>query len=305
LRSPKIHVIGILYPGTTASPAVQAMVEALAARGFRDGEGIRIDYRFSGSDGDVLASHAKELAELQVDVIVAFAGEAILAANRATNRIPIVSATGDGNFVEMGLIESWDQPGGNITGMNLNFLAAAATRVELLKDLVPKLNRLSVIFDPSFLTSPALLETMTRTAEPLGIELRPVPVRNREDIKPVVAAAHEEGANAVATAQGPLLHFHMITLVQETLALELPLAAGEPGAAEVGALLQVNVDVPKAARRSALFVDRILRGQSPSELPIERFGEMRRICNSRTARHLNLEFGSAVLQQGKQLEVLE
>lgn len=265
--------------------------------GYHDRETACLEFRFSGSDRHAVEAHAKELSELNVEVIVAFAGEAIPAAFRATDKIPIVSAAGDGDFIKMGLAASWENPGRNLTGMNLDFSAAAATRVNILRALVPGLRRLYTLHDPSFLSSAKLVETMAQAVVGHGVEVVPMEFRGDADVEQIVRFAREGVGDAVVTVQGPLLHHHMPGLVRRSLELGLPLAMGEPGAAEAGALLQVNVDVPQAAAESAKYVHRILRGQSPGQLPIERFGQMRRICNTRTAARLNIPVDPAALRQ--------
>ena len=282
-------LVGILYPGLAASPAVDSFVAALRALGYRDRETIRLAFCYSGADRTALIAHAAELVALRPQVIVAFAGEAIPVAVAASNKIPVVSAAGDGDFVARGLAADWERPGGHFTGMNLDFSIAASVRVQILKVMCPSMRCVCVPYDPSFPASPALLESISSIATSLRIEVSPLPFRGDADFDGIDRYVRSNRAAAIVTAQGPLIHAHTRGFVGCAHRGGVPLAMGEPGTAEAGALLQVNVDVPKAAAASASFVDRILRGEHSGDIPIRRFSEMRRVGNARVAGALGIK----------------
>jgi putative ABC transport system substrate-binding protein len=295
--------IGVLFPGPAGpAPSIQAFANALSELGYRDRQNIVIEYRYADGKFDRLPALAKELADLPVNVIVAVGGEALVATKRATDAIPIVSATGEGDFVAMGLIASWDQPGGNITGMNLSSAEAAQKRVEVFKQAVPMLARLAVLVHALYPASPQLLAVLESSATQHDIQVQPISVSTPEELEGAMAAAKQAGANAVMTLQGPFFFLQRKAVADLAAQHKLPLAMGEPLSAEAGALLQVNPDVPECAARAAAFVDRILKGAKPGDLPIERFSSTQVVFNLKAARDLGITIDPEVTRGGRVIE---
>jgi putative ABC transport system substrate-binding protein len=295
--------VGILFPGPAGpAPSLQALEKGLRDLGWRPGETVLLEYRYADGKLDRLPALAKDLVELRVKAIVAVAGESVVAARHATNAIPIVSATGDGDFVAMKLVESWGRPGGNVTGMNLSSGEAARKRVELMKEALPALTRLAVLFHAGYPSSPQLLGDVEAAAKPLGVQIQPVRISTPDELDTAIASARKGGAEAVMTLQGPFFFFQRRTVAELAARHKLPLAMGEALSADAGALLQVNPDVAGCAERSASYVDRILRGANPAELPVERFGSTQVVFNLRTARDLGLSIPAGATRGARLIE---
>jgi putative tryptophan/tyrosine transport system substrate-binding protein len=295
--------IGILFPGPAGpAPSLQAFEKALSELGWRHGDNVLLDYRYAEGQLDRLPEMAEDLVNLPVNIIVAFTGEAVVAAYRTTRSVPIVSATGDGDFVAMGLIASWDRPGGNVTGMNLSSAEAARKRVEVFKQALPSLARLAVLVHAPYPSSPQLLSEMEAVAKQLDIQVYPLSISAPEELGPAFVTATQAGAHAVSTLQGPFFLFQRKPIIELAVQHKLPLAMGEASAAEAGALLQVSPDVPGCAARSASVVDRLLRGANPAELPVERFSHTQSVFNLKVARSLGMTIEPAATQGARVIE---
>ena|SRR6266850_3029770 len=292
--------VGVLFPGPAGPvPSIQAFTKALGDLGYRDRQEVVFEYRYADGKPERLPALAKELADLRVEVIVAVAGEALLAAKRTTSSIPIVSATGDGDFVAMGLIATWERPGGNVTGMNLSSAEAARSRVQVMKKAMPQLSRLAVIVHAPYPSSAELLAELTTSAKRLGISVHAINVSKPEDLEGAIATAKQAGAEAVSSLQGPFFFFQRKAMVELAAKYRLPLAMGEALAADAGAMIQVSPDVPGCAARAATFVDRILKGANPADLPIERFSNTQVAFNLKAARELGVSIDPAVTSGAK------
>jgi len=295
-------VIGVLFPGPKGSAAIANFVKAMDALGYQDGRTISFEFRYADGKADQLPLMAKELVEQNPKLIVGFAHEAVVAAARATAAIPVVSATGDVDFLGLGLAKSLERPGGNVTGMTVSAGQAAELRVELLKKVVPGLSTVAVLIDPSNSASPRLLSMMEAAATKVAVRLQPVNVSRPEELDQVIAAAKASGANAVSSLQGPFFFFQRKLLGELSEKHRIPLAMSEPLSAEVGALLQVNPDVPGAAAASAKFVDQILKGASPANLPIERHPKIDVVINLKVAKALGLSIDHALAPGARIIE---
>ncbi len=293
--------VGLVHPGPKGPiPSVSAVVAGMAALGHEDGRTVALEYRYAEGKLDRLPSITRSLVEQNVSVIVAVAGEALVAAAQVTKTVPIVSATAGGDFVGMGLIRSWDRPGTNVTGMNLIAEPAAAGRVEILAKVVAGARTVVVLVNP-YPGNEELLGTMRAAASKANIKLETFDVSKAEELEPAIVDAKQNGADAVTSLQGPFFFFQRKLLADLCLKHRIPLAMSEALSAEAGALLQVNPDVPGCAKRCASFVDMILRGASPGDLKIERYSRYDVVLNLRTAQELGISLrpesieGSAVI----------
>ena len=226
----------------------------------------------------------------------------MVAAAKATSTIPIVSANGDIDFVGLGLAQSLEKPGGNVTGITISGGEAAQLRVVLLKKTVPGLSMLVVLMHPSNSANQRLLSMMDDAANRHGVKLQPVSVPRSEDLEGAIVAAKANGAQAISSLQGPFFFFQRKLLGALCEKHKIPLAMSEPLSAEEGALLQVNPDVPGAAGASAKFVDRILKGARPANLPIERHAAIQVVLNMKVAKALGLNVDPAVVGRGRVIE---
>jgi putative ABC transport system substrate-binding protein len=267
---------------------VDALVKGLEALGHQDGKTISIEYRFAVGKVDKLPELAKEMVDQKVAVITAIGGESLMAATKVTTTIPIVSATAGGDFVAMGLAKSWDDPSGNVTGMNLVTTDAGAARVEMLKKILPHMKRLAVLANKAYPGNEQLFAVMEATAKKQNMKVLTFDVSKPEDLEGAITAAKRDGADAVTSLQGAFFFFQRKPCAEVALKNKMPLALGEALAAEAGALLQVNPDVPACAERAATFVDRILKGVKPADLAIERF------FNLKTAGELGIRIAPEI-----------
>lgn len=293
-QTPKI---GILFPGPKGpAPSVDAVVKALGALGYKDGQSATIDIRYAEGKFDALPRLANDLINQNPKVIVAVTPEALFAVARATATVPIVSATGSGDLVQAGLIKSVEHPGGNVTGMWLITEDAAAARVELLKKIVPSVNKLGVFADATFPDNRSLLAVVEAAAKRAGIATQVYTLAKPDEVESAMAAAKAANLDAVMTLQGPFFFFQRKLLAESALKNAIPLAISEALGADAGALLQVNADVPGCAARSATYVDRILKGQKPGDLAVERYAGKQIVINIKTAHALGLKIDPPTLR---------
>lgn len=273
----------------------------MAVLGHEDGKTVTLEYRYAEGKLDQLPSIIRDLIEQDVKVIVAVAGEPLVAAARITNTVPIVSATASGDFVSMGLIKSWDRPGTNVTGMNLIVDEAAAARVEIVRKILPVARTLAVLVNP-YPGNDELLSAMRTASSKADIKLMTIEIGKVDDLEPAIVDAKRNGADVVTSLQGPFFFFQRKLLADLSLKHKIPLAMSEALAAEAGALLQVNPDVPGCARRSANFVDLILKGANPRDLGIERYSRYDVAFNLRTARELGISLSPDTIKASKVIE---
>jgi putative ABC transport system substrate-binding protein len=239
--------VGVLFAGQKGSAAITAFVKAMEDLGYQDGKTVVLEYRYAEGKADQLPLLANELVQQHPRLIVGVASEAAVALAKATSTIPIVSATGDVDFVGLGLAKSLDKPGGNITGVTISAGEAAQLRVELLQKIVPGLSTLIVLMHPSNSANQRLLNMMDDVAKRLGVKIQPVSVGRPKDLEGAIATAKASGAQAISSLQGPFFFFQRKLLGDLCEAHMIALAMSEPLSAEVGALLQVNPDVSGAA----------------------------------------------------------
>jgi ABC-type uncharacterized transport system substrate-binding protein len=300
--SGKTYRIGFL--GGTMYAEYARFVDALRAGlrriGYEDGKNIVIEYRWAGGRYDQLPELAAELVKLNVDVLVAPGTPSALAAKQATSTIPIVLIVGDP--VAGGLVDSLAQPGGNLSGMAFFFAEICAKRVELMKEAIPSLNRVAVFVNPANPAMSIPLTTMQETARALNIELVPIEVEAREDIPAVIATVATRRAQALVAIEDPLITSNAGQIARLAVQNGLPMIGFKPQA-EAGALLEYGVDLADLFSRSATFVDKILKGTAPADLPIERAVKFEVVINLKTAKALDIELPTSLLLRAD--EVIE
>ena len=267
-RSGKVYRIGFL--GVTSHAGHGYLVDALRTGlrklGYEEGKNIVIDYRWAEESYDRLPELAVELVKLNVDVIVTHSTPGSLAAKQASSTIPIVSAA-VGDPVAAGLVASLARPGGNLTGLSFFFTEVCAKRVELMKEAIPTLTRLAVFINPANPSAVIALPVMQRTASALGIELVPIEVKTRDDI-PAAIAMMTARREALVAIEDPVSIANARQVAELALQNGLPMIGFRPHA-EAGSLMEYGVDLVDLFSRSASFVDKILKGARPADLPIE------------------------------------
>ena len=301
--SGKTYQIGFL--GVTSRDAnyrrrVDALRTGLRQLGYDESRNVVIHYRWAEGRYDRLPELAGELVKLGVDVLVTHSTPGALAAKQATSTIPIVAYSGDP--VAAGLAASLVRPGGNLTGLTFFFAEICAKRVELIKEAVTALTRVAVLTNPANPSYPIALPVMQRTAGTLGVALMPIEVRARDEIAPAIATVAAHRSSALVAIEDPLIISNAKSIAE--LALQNGLAMiGFPPQAEAGALMEYGVDLTEGFYRLAAFVDKILRGTPPADLPIERAVKFELIVNLKTAKAIGIELPTAILLRAN--EVIE
>jgi putative tryptophan/tyrosine transport system substrate-binding protein len=261
--------------------------EGLAALGYAEGKNIIIETRWAEGQYDRLVQLAAQLVDLKVDVLVTYATPGVLAAKRATTTIPIVIAA-VGDAVESGLVSSLSRPGGNVTGMTFFNPELAAKRLELLKEALPGLTQVGVLFNQANPSRVQVLAAMNLAAHSLKIELSEFAIREATEFEGAFAAMAAKRVGACVITEDPIVIANAEASAK--LALKYRLASGGfPEFAQAGGFVAYGVDFPEMWRHAATFVDKILKGAKPADLPVERPSKFVTIVNLKTAKILGLE----------------
>ncbi|MCI0430066.1 MAG: ABC transporter substrate-binding protein [Rhodospirillales bacterium] len=298
--SEKIPLIGALDYSAPDSARLnwwQSLRQALQELGYVEGRSIRFEARWAHGRRERLPGLAAELVRLRVDVLVTGGSESAQAAKKATATIPIVMATG-ADPVRLGLVESLGRPGGNVTGVTSLSTELIIKRVELLRDLLPKISRVAVLSDgtPNTLMSVREVEA---TARSLGIATHPIGVAGPNDLDRAFSPAAKE--HALIVIASPPLFTERKRIADLALKHRLPSVVGGREYAEAGGLLSYAVSYPDLFRRAALYVDRILKGAKPVDLPVEQPTTFELVINLKTAKMLSLTIPQSLLVRANAL----
>jgi putative ABC transport system substrate-binding protein len=293
--SGKTYRIGFLGPGSYAGRKrdVDALRMGLRRLGYEEGRNIVIEYRWAEGRYDRLLELTAELVKLNVDVLVTAGTPGALAAKQVTSTIPIVLAA-VGDPVAAGIVDSLARPGGNVTGLTFFFVEICAKRVELIKEAIPALNRIAVLINPANPSHLLALPTMQSMASALGAELVPVETKGLDDIAATITTMTARGARALVAIDDPRFISIAPQIAELALQNSLPMIGFKPQA-EAGALMDYGVDLADLYSRSAAFVDKILKGTPPADLPIERAVKFELVVNLKTAKRLGIELPASVL----------
>ena len=287
-QPPKIPHVGILTPAATdATPAFQAFHKAIHELGYVEGQTIALDFRFSRGNLDALPGLAAELVRAPVDVIVTDSTSGTLAAFGATHTIPIVMATTGGDPVALGLATSIARPGGNVTGMLLRSFELSGRRLQLLKDAAPATARVTVLVNPTSAVGPPGQRATEDAAKLLGITITPLPVSNPSELgalKPAVLT----GSNGLTVVNDAMFWNNRAAILALASAARIPAIYPEREYADDGGLIAYGANVPDHFRQAAGYVDRILRGTKPGELPINQSSKLDFVVNLRSAHALGI-----------------
>jgi putative ABC transport system substrate-binding protein len=283
-RMPKIGVLSLDFPDNAT--CVDRFRRGLGDLDYVEGRTLVLELRWAKDRVDLLPGLAADLVRSNVDLIVSASGPAAAVVKEATTAIPIVLAS---SFypVEAGIIQSLAHPGGNVTGVTHFTPELMAKRVQLMKELVPKATRIAVLRLSGRLQD-LVVRDMNAAARQLGIELQPIEVRGEEDIAAAFDTAIKGRAQAVMSTQGPFFWRLRSQIAQLALKHRLPSLSGEPTAAEAGSLLFYGPDVMEGCQRAAKYVDRILKGVKPADLPVEQPTKIDLVINVKTATALGL-----------------
>jgi putative tryptophan/tyrosine transport system substrate-binding protein len=296
-RPARIFRIGILIASSAASYSgrVEAFRQRLRELGYVEGKNIFIEYRYAEGKSERLPDLAAELVRLKVDVIVtATGGRDILAAKKASATIPIVFA-GTGDPVETGLVSSLARPGGNITGLSLMTPDLDGKRLELLKEAFPKVARVAFLWDAGSVRGNRPLTDMEAAAKALGLKLQSLPVRSLDDFESAFARAKRDGAQALITSPNTLIITQQRQVLDFAAKNRLPAMYPASEFVEAGGLMSYAPNYEDLFRRAATYVDNILKGAKPSDLPVEQPKKFEFIINLKTAKQIGLTISPNVL----------
>src|SRR5271166_4437313 len=283
----KLPRVGILSPADSdATPIFDAFRQGLRHLGYVDGKTIILDFRFAKGNMDALSGLASELVRIPVDVIVADSSAATRAALDATRTIPIVIGA-SGDPVLLGLVASIRQPGGNVTGMTIRLEALSSKRLELLKQAFPGIASVSVLMNPKSVSVSFSLSATKEAAGTLGIRLVPVTASTPDELR-ALGPAGFAGSDALTVLPDAMFWNHRATIIAAAAAAHLPAIYSEREYVDDGGLLAYGPNIPDSFRRAAGYVDRILRGANPGDLPIDEPARFDFIVNLRTARSIGV-----------------
>jgi putative ABC transport system substrate-binding protein len=291
----KVPRIGYLGGGSESNR--EAFRLALRELGYIEGQNIAIEYRYIDWKFDRLPALAAELVRLKVDIIVVPSGITnIQAAKNATKTIPIVMLGLSADPVEAGLVESLARPGGNITGLTTLSRELGGKRLELLKEAVPKVARVAVFYDPA--TRPNVLEVkevLPVAARGLGLTIQPWEVRTADGFERAFAALSKQRPEGLYVPSGPLINNNEKRIVGLALKSRLPAVYSRREAVDAGGLMYYGADLADSYRRAAIYVDKILKGAKPADLPVEQPTKFELVINLKTAKQIGLTIPQKVL----------
>ncbi|MGA9323434.1 MAG: ABC transporter substrate-binding protein [Xanthobacteraceae bacterium] len=289
----RLPTVGLLTPDTSGwSAETAAFVERLSQLGWIEGRTITIEYRWSEGRPERVAEIAAEFVRQKVDVIVAYGG-AVAALKQATAIIPIVFAIA-GDPVGNGFVESLARPGGSVTGMSLQNTDTTGKRLELLRDVVPNLRRLAIMFNADYPSTVRETGEVQAVARTLGLEVAPHEIRRAEDIAPVFETLKSQ-ADAVYVVGDTLILANRTPIVTLALGARLPTIFDNRVNVQAGGLMSCGANFPALFQRAAEYVDKILRGAKPSDLPVEQPTKFDLVVNLKTAKALGLTMPTALL----------
>jgi putative ABC transport system substrate-binding protein len=294
----RVFRIGFLS-GDPASPTYESFRQGLRDLGYTEGQNLIIEYRFAEGSEDRYPALAAELVSLGVDVILVV-GQGVFAARSATASIPIVMA-GTNDPVGSGIVASLARPGGNVTGLSLLVTQVSGKRLELLREVVPGASRIAVLWydrTPALLTEIREIESAARI---LGVQLVYLPVKEPDDFERAFEAATAGHAEALFTVLDSFTFTHRARLTQLTAARRLPAIYELRQFVDAGGLMSYGASVSSNMYRAAYYVDRILKGAKPADLPVEQPREFELVINLKTAQALGLTIPEHVLLQATEV----
>ena len=279
--------------GNENNPPWEGLRQGLRDLGYVDGRNVTMDWRWSEGKTDRLPVLATELVALGPDVIVVSGTQAARAAKQATSVIPIVMTTS--SYPEkIGLVESLSRPGGNLTGLTNFGPELAGKKLELLKEIAPKISRVAFIFNPASQVEPLAYRENAAVARTAGVEIEPVEVRSPDDFPAAFAALSSKGIHAVMAVGNPVNFKGRQLIADFALRNRLPSMYDERLFVDAGGLMSYAPSSTAAFRRAATFVDKILKGAKPADLPVEQPTTFELVINAKTAKRLGLAIPPAL-----------
>ena len=286
-----VSLVGVLRTSSFVAndPSMEALERALRAFGYIEGQNIKLEQRFAQRQSDRLPQLAQELVQLKVDVILAPNHAAARAAKQATTTIPIVMVAYDHDPVASGLIQSLSRPGGNVAGIFSLQLELIGKRLELLKETLRGLSRVAVLHD-----SNSRLQELEAAARALALQLQPIELQSADELPAAFKSARGK-AGAAMILYSPMIYAQRARIGALALGTGLPTMTQERDFVEAGALMSYAPDRDAVLSRAVYFIDRLLKGASPSSLPVEQASKFKLSINLKTAKGLKLTIPQSVL----------
>ncbi len=280
--------------GSGPDPRIKAFQQGLRELGYLEGKNIVIEYRFAEGSSDRLTAFTADFVRLKVDIIVTGSTIAVRAAKKLTETIPIVM-TGTGDPVGTGLVASLARPGGNVTGLSSVGPELNTKRLELLKETVVGASRVAVLFNGANPSNVAALKEVEIAARALGVQIQSSDVRDTDAFEPAFKAAIRQRANALLVQRDPLTNAHPTRIVALAAKNKMPGMYPEIQYVNVGGLMSYGVSTTDLYRRAATYVDKILKGVKPADLPVEQPTKFEFIINLKAAKQIGLTIPPNVL----------
>jgi ABC-type uncharacterized transport system substrate-binding protein len=296
----KVYRIGYLSDRLGPGAFEEAFLRGLRELGYVQGRSIIIEYRWAEGKVERLSALAAELISLQVDMIVTAGVPAAKAAKAATSTTPVVMAT-SADAVGDGLIASFARPGGNVTGISLFSRELSGKRLEVVKEAIPGITRVAVLFNTLNPSNPPQFRETEAAAERLGLKALPLDIRFPDGIEPAFAEAARSGARAVLIVSDSATITHRAQLGAAGLKYRLPTMFSNKAYLEGGGLMSYGPDIFEAFRHAATYVDKILKGAKPANLPVEQPERFELVINMKTAKALGLTIPQPLLQRADQV----
>jgi putative ABC transport system substrate-binding protein len=302
-QTQKLPTVGYLAANAEAAdrPRRTALVQRFAELGWIEGRSVRIEYRWADGSAKRAAEIAPELAQFPVDVVMTSGDAFVLAVKNVTRTIPIVFMSA-GDPVGNGLVESLARPGGNVTGLSLELTETVGKRLELLREVVPAISRLAILFHAVEQRANRELDAARVAAHVLGLDVINLEIRTGDEIAPVIEALNGR-ADAIYVCLDPLVYTNAVLINDLGLAARLPVIHGVRESVLVGGLMSYGPDFPDLSRRAAEMASKILRGTKPADIPVEQPTKFDLIINLKTAKSLGLTIPPTVLARAE--EVIE
>jgi putative tryptophan/tyrosine transport system substrate-binding protein len=305
-QTERMRRIGVLTPfpadDAEGQARLTAFAQALQQAGWTLGQNLRLDYRWGDGKAETMRKHAAELAALAPDVILANSSAAVSPLLQVTRTVPIVFA-GVADPVGAGYVESLARPGRNATGFTALEYSFAGKWLELMKEMAPRITRLAVLRDSAIAAGPGQFGVLQAFAPSLGLELRPIDVRDAGEIERSINAFTQGGNGGLVVTGSPAATAHRDPIVALAARNRLPAVYNAPFYCTAGGLICYGVDFLDQFRRAAGYVDRILRGEKPADLPVQAPTKYELVINLKTAKALGIEVPATLLARAD--EVIE
>ncbi len=294
----KIHRIGVL--GITHAPPWEAFRQGLRDLGYVEGKNVAIEWRFNEGRVERLPPLAAELVDLKVDLIVA-AASGVRAAKEATKAIPIVMVA-VGDPVGIGIVASYARPGGNVTGLAFDVSQEeGGKRLELIREAAPKAARIAYVYDPRFFGMGVDLKSTQAAARALGLQLQILELRPPGSFEDAFATMARRRTGAVVVRPDPIAYLHQKRIADLAAQHRIPAIYGFRESVEAGGLMSYGASLSDMFRRAAVYVDKILKGAKPADLPVEQPMRFEVVINMKTAKALGLTFPQSIILRTDQV----